>query len=428
MRRLALACLIVVGGCRCNKGSEGGEPTTERDGASEPAVTETKENAGAGLSAPIAAVHVGGGQIVVAGLDVPTKTIRVEKIETKGGGSVVTSVRTAIEDVKWSSEAKLEMAAAPTGGGVAITWRGQRGGKLGRALVVLGADLAAKGPPVEVAGPSCSTKDALWFTDGKRAHGRAWAGGVVDIDLPREKEPSILCGSTKAFAFLEEEDGTSFLPLTKDAKPTQMFDEKHFGDDEQRERGEYTVGDDLGVVRVAVSGALAMREMSVKDGVLGPVKKLRTGVPKDDDVVAVDASPKVVVVFYTEEVPQPCGATKVMAIRVDRASGDETAIELSKGECAREVGPFFTGILGDAVSVSWVERTPVAGMPKASIVALAHGRVPATGAVDAAKRIDLAADAVADAGCDSEQCYAAALERTPGTDGMVPGPIRVFRY
>ena len=71
---------------------------------------------------------------------------------------------------------------------------------------------------------------------------------------------------------------------------------------------------------------------------------------------------------------------------------------------------------------------PTAGKAKAPIVALAHAFIPPNGAAQTAKRIEVAADALVDAGCDAECCYAAALERKVGTDGMVPGPIKVLRY
>jgi hypothetical protein len=173
-----------------------------------------------------------------------------------------------------------------------------------------------------------------------------------------------------------------------------------------------------------------MRE--VKDGVVGPLKKPRTKIPHDDDVVAVDASSKSVVIVFTADVSSACpegqASTKVSALRIDRATGDESTAELSSGMCTREVGPFFTGAVGDGVAIAWVERVPAAGKPRAPIVALAHAFVPPSGGAQPVQRIDVAADALVDAGCDAERCYAAALERKVGTDGMAPGPIRVLRY
>lgn len=423
-----------LSGCRCGRASEA-------DGASatssnEPPVVETRGPAAEGgataglFSAPIAAAHTTTGDVLVAGLDVPGKAIHLLRI---GPSDDVRAQGTVFDDVKWSSEADLKVIAAGSGG-AAVTWRGLRGGKLGRTLATVGADLTRKGPPVDVSGPSCATRDAIWFTDGKRAHAKQWAGPTINVDLPKEKEASLVCGLTRAWAFLEEDDGTSFLPLAAPdggrASTVTLIREADFGEDEQRERSEYTVGDDLGVVRLASSGALAFRE--VKDGVVGALQKARTMIPHDDDVVAVDASPKALVIVFTQDASSGCpdgqASTKVSALRIDRASGEEAELELSTGMCSREVGPFFTGAVGDAVSVAWVERVPVAGKPKAPIVALAHTFAPPSGPAQTVRRLDVAADALVDGGCDADRCYAAALERRAGTDGMVPGPIRVLRY
>lgn len=421
-----------AGGCRCGRDGEGGGASS----SNEPTVVETKAPASDGgtgaalFSAPIAAAHTAGGEVLVAALDVPAKTIQLLRI---GPSDEVRAQSKVFEDVKWSSDADLKVM---TGGdkGAAVTWRGLRGGRTGRALVTVGADLVRKETPVEVSGPSCATRDTIWFTDGRRAHGKAWAGPATDVELPKDKEASLVCGATRAWAFLEEDDGTSVLPLGgsdgRRQPPISLLREVEFGDDEQRERSEYTIGDDLGVVRLASSGALVIRE--VKDGGVGPLKKARAKIPHDDDVVAVDASSKAVVVVYTQDASSVCpegqASTKVSAVRIDRVSGEESTVDLSTGMCGREVGPFFTGAVSDGVSIAWVERVPAAGEPKAPIVALAHAFVPPNGGVQSAKRIDVAADALVDAGCDSERCYAAALERKAGTDGMVPGPIKVLRY
>lgn len=443
-RRAAVRTVIVLAagvvassasGCRCGRGAEG--DGTNAASSNEPAVVETRApaasgEAGAGaLSAPIAAAHATGGDVLVAGLDVPGKAIHLLRI---GASDEVRAQGTVFDDVKWSSESDLKVIAAASGG-AAVTWRGLRSGKMGRALAIVDSGIARKGAPVEVSGPSCATRDAIWFTDGKRAHAKTWAGATIDVDLPKEKEASLVCGTTRAWAFLEEDEGTSFLPLAGAdggrASTVTLIRESDFGEDEQRERSEYTVGDDLGVVRLASSGALAFRE--VKEGVVGALKKARTRIPHDDDVVAVDASPKALVVVFTQDASSTCpdgqASTKVSAVRIERGgAGEETPLELSTGTCSREVGPFFTNAVGEGVAVAWVERVPVAGKPKPPIVALAHAFVPAAGAAQTVKRIDVAADALVDAGCDVERCYAAALERKAGTDGMVPGPIRVLRY
>ena len=74
---------------------------------------------------------------------------------------------------------------------------------------------------------------------------------------------------------------------------------------------------------------------------------------------------------------------------------------------------------------AWVEAgsrgegdgAPIAGLafaPAAENAAAVHLKAPA--------------DAIVDAGCDKAACYAVALARTPGTDGMAPGALRVLKY
>ena len=205
-------------------------------------------------------------------------------------------------------------------------------------------------------------------------------------------------------------------------------DDEH-ADDEQRELAEYTVGDDVGFVRLAVSGALAVRELGAAGA--GPLHRLRTTIRRDDDVVAVDASPRTVVIVYTEEVePGEAGAgtdpaepvaacTRVAAVRVDRKTFDESVVELSRPRCGHELGPFFTSAVGDAVSVAWPERTGGAGEARAPIVGLAHLRVMPTGTPELG-RVAHAAESIVDAGCGEEQCWAVALGR-----GDTP---KVLRY
>jgi hypothetical protein len=447
---MLIAGAVAGGGCTCSKATDPAAATPDARDEAAVATAEAGAGVAGGLSAPIAAARIEGGDVVVAGIDVPAKSIRVQRINTK---DEVTSDRTILEGILWSSESDLKVV--PAGLGVAVTWRGLRSGKLVRQMLVLGPDLVPKGEATNVAGTSCATRDALWFTDGRRVHGRPWAGAAIKSELPREKDAALVCGQHRAFALLDEEDGTSVLLLGgsaggADAGATApagdagkmavspgaiaLLKESEFGEDDQRERAEYTVGDDLGVVRLAASGAIAMRE--VKAGVPGPLRKLKTTIGRDDDVVAVDASPRALVVVFTEDVGDACpGAagttipsTRVRALRIDRTTFEESTVDLSPGSCGREVGPFFTGALGDDVSVAWVERVPVTGQSRAPIAGLAHRLVVPSGPLAELMRSDQPADALVDAGCDGKACYAAALARRPGMDAMVPGIARVIRY
>jgi hypothetical protein len=453
---VAGALALVGAGCRCAKAPDPAGPPEDAaleaapaDDASGLSTHEAGEPAG-GLSAPIAAAR-SGADVVVAGLDVPSRSIRVQRISAS---DAVVAERMVFEGVAWSSDSDLKVIAASDG--VAVTWRGLRGGKLVRQLLVLGADLAPRGEAVDVAAGSCATQDALWFTDGKRVHRRPWSGSATHSELPKDKDAALVCGAHRAFALLDEDEGTTLLALggggeadggkadaggasasstiVGAAASLSVLKESEFGEDEQRERAEFTVGDDLGVVRLATSGAVALRE--IRAGALGPLRKLKTAIGRDDDVVAVDASLRVVVIVFTEDAGEACAAeggamspsTRVKALRVDRATLEESTVELSPGACGREVGPFFTGALGDAVSVAWVERVPVAGKARAPIAGLAHRTVNAAGAPGELVRAEQPADALVDAGCDGAHCYAVALARRTGMDAMIPGLARVLRY
>jgi hypothetical protein len=449
---IVMAIAVAGGACTCSKGSD---PGAASDASGEAATAFSGAGPVTGLSAPIAATRIEAGDVVVAGLDVPARSIRVQRINPN---DEVTIDRTILEGVLWSSESDLKVV--PAARGVAVTWRGLRGGKLVRQMIVLGPDLSPQGEIVTVAAASCATRDALWFTDGKRVHGRPWSGQESKSQLPRDKEAALVCGQHRAFALLDEDDGTSVIVLggggdagaAPDAGHTggaghpgdagkvavpqgaiALLKESEFGEDDQRECAEYTVGDDLGVVRLAASGAIAMRE--VQGGIAGPLRKLKTTIPRDDDVVAVDASARGVVVVFTEDVADACGdagatvpSTRVKALRIDRATFDESVVELSPGACGREVGPFFTGVQGDNVSVAWVERVPVKGQSRAPVAGLAHRLVVPAGPLGDLVRADQPADALVDAGCDGTRCYAVALARRPGMDAMVPGLARVIRY
>ena len=461
---IALLAALGGGACTCSKSSEsvtddGGASTS--GSASEPSASGAAGAAGSGgggasgepggLSAPIGAARGDHGDVFVAALDVRARAIRVQHVSDK---DELLADRTILDGVAWSSESEVKVV--PAAAGAAVTWRGLRAGKLVRQLVVVGANLAPIGAPQDVAAASCATRDAIWFTDGKRVHMRPWSGAPARFELPRDKDAALVCGLHRAFALLDEETGTSVVsfggaPLEKaEAGPpartasdggsaappvVPLLNESDFGDDDQRERPEYTVGDDVGVLRLGASGAIALRE--VRSGVPGPVHKLKTSIGRDDDVVAVDASPRVVVVVFTEDVSDSCakdggtatvGSTRVKALRIDRATFEESVVELSPGMCAREVGPFFTGAQGDGVSVAWVERVPIAGQSRAPVAALAHRMVPAAGSGPDLARIEQPADALVDAGCDGTRCYAVALARRAGMDAMVPGLAKVIRY
>jgi hypothetical protein len=327
----------------------------------------------------------------------------------------------------------------PAGKGAAVTWRGRRDGKLVRQLVVLREDLSPAKEPIDLAAASCATDDGVWSADVKGATFHSWAdaGGPparAKVASRGDADVSVECGAKRAYAIADDDEGMTVTALGGSGAGQRVFEAAAFGDDDARERVAYTIGDDAGFLRLAVSGALAVREL--RAGALGPLRRTTASLPADADLVAVDASPKTLVVVYTEDVSASCpdagvgtSSTKVSALRVDRSTWAESSVTLSSGTCGREVGPFFTGALGDGVSVAWVERVPVHGQARAPIAALAHALVPPSPAAPApVARLETAADALSDAGCDATRCFAVALGRREGMDAMVPGVARLLRY
>lgn len=436
---LGLVAALVLGASviwRCSRGPTAGgsgDPPARVEAAERRSVAP---RAPSGISAPIAAAHVAG-DVIVAGLDVSSRAIRVQRIDAEDH---IVVDRLALSDVAWSSDAELKIVASAEG--VALTWRGLRSGKLVRELAMLGPDLGPRGEPTEVAAASCATRDAVWFSDGAHAYARPWTGSPMKLELPRDKDASLFCGQGRAFALLEADDMAAVLPLAGErGAPVTLLREADFGDDEQRELSEYTSGDHVGVVRLAASGSLALRELV--GGAPGPLHRLKSTIGREDDVVAVDASSRVVVVVYTQDVSDTLGSalrpssgssvgatavcTKVAALRVDRETLDESVLELSPGRCGHEVGPFFTSALGDGVSVVWTERASGAGPARAPIVGLAHAVVGPSGAPVLA-RIEQPSDALVDGGCDSDRCYAAALVRRDAAEATAPRSLKILRY
>jgi hypothetical protein len=146
--------------------------------------------------------------------------------------------------------------------------------------------------------------------------------------------------------------------------------------------------------------------------------------------VAVDADERAVTLVTTHDESDACpegrGGSSVHALRVPRREAAKaTSIVLSPSACARDVGPFWTNTLGKSLIVGWTERASRKDKTVAPIVGLAY-RVLEEGA--ALVHVAKPADALADAGCDASRCYAVALVREPGGDGMSPEAIRLVAY
>ena len=435
--------LAVVPACTCAKSSP--TPAESGDGA----VTVVRAMPGdamepARFSAPIAATRIAGGVVLVAGLVVPRATIAITRIEAGGQTSFTVD---ALRDVKWSQDAELRLF--PAGEGAVLVWRGLRDGKSVRQMVMIGPRGEVKGAPAEIGAAACVTEDGIAWTErapagATRARTRTWANPAPhDVAVvSSERDPLLVCAAHRVFVLGEGENDITLAGASSEGgAPLTMMRAQDFGEDDSRDHGEYTVGDDLGFVRVASSGALAMRELH--GDALGPWRKLTSMIARDDDVVGADGDLRSAIVVYTREESESCagdppsgvsatqysgvGASSVHAVRIDRATNAESVLDIAPAECNRDVGPFWTGGAGNKLVVAWAERVPKRDDTSAPIAGLAY-RLLDGATLLPITRIARPADAIVDAGCDKEHCYVVALVRAPGTDEMLPEVAQVIRY
>lgn len=441
LARLAapLPCLVpaLLGGCKC--GSKHA-PTSTHDTPSAASVASTVPDGGGQwiseasvFSAPIGATRVGRAD-VVAGLVAAEGVVRA--IALADGGTVWTA--DALHGVAWAPDAELRLQ--PAGEGVAVLWRGLRDGKPVRTLVLLGPRGEPRGEPIEVGATFCGTTDGLaWIsphtTGPTRVRARQWSEPEArDVaTVPPDRDPSLVCGDHDVVVLGDGDDdltASTFVPGdTAAGPPIVALRDTDFAD-EQREHDSYSIGDDLGLVRVGASGAIAMREVS-RGGAPGPWRRLKHRLSADDDVVTVDGDAVATLLVVTHEDDNACagiGSTSesVRAIRVDRKTGEESLLELAPADCDRSRGPFWIAAAPGAPVVAWVERRTTLPPKAAAIVGVAFRVLGADGV--RAGQIDQQADAFVNAGCDGRGCSVAALLREPDSEGMRPAPIGVFGY
>ena len=120
-------------------------------------------------------------------------------------------------------------------------------------------------------------------------------------------------------------------------------------------------------------------------------------------------------------------ATRVSALRIDRKTEKEEVLALAGPSCDKEMGPFWTDVVGDAVVVSWVERSATPKKTDAPITGLVSVAVTAAGA-GPLRRVDLRADGVSNAGCGSDGCDVVALVREPGATVMNAESVKAFHF
>jgi hypothetical protein len=443
-RPLAFVPVAAVAGCTCGA-RQPPAPNDTPDAVAGPRASSRGSAAGAGMkldpavfSAPIAAARAAH-QSIVAGLVAAEGVVRAMGM-VDGQPVWVADVLTG---VAWAPDADLHAQAAGDGG-VALVWRGPRSGKIDRTLVAIGPRGEIRGEPTEIGAAFCATGDGLAWVDPRtrgptRVLARGWneAAGRNAVSVASDRDATLVCGDHAVFV-LGDGDGdltaTVFLPGDGPPKPPAVaLRDADFGDDDEREHDAYTVGDDLGLVRVGSSGAVALREIP-RDGGPDPWRRLKQTLPPDDDVVAVDGNADATFVVFTHDADAACpgiGSTAegVRALRIDRKTGAESLLDLAAADCDRAPGPFWiaAGAPG-GLTVGWVERATRLAARAPPITGVALRTIAADGGAMKARRIELQADAVVDAGCDDRGCSLAALLRPAGADGMQPEPIAVVDY
>ncbi len=396
------------------------------------------------FSAPIAATTLRGGATFVGGLDAARGVVVLARL--RAGDGDPTWTRDVLTGVKWAPGVSLHVQAA--GDRVVVFWRGPRDGTPVKQAVVVDADGKLHGGPVDIGALACATDSGIAWIDAAPKgdpHVRVAAGDAPTVDvtvLAADREPELLCGPRRIFVSARGDDDVALTVASAEgetiARKLMLARDSDFPREEEREHATYSVGDDFGVVRLGETGGLWQRE--VRQGALTPWKRLAAKLSPDDDLVALDADARAVVLVHTREANGGCAgstqtASSVHALVIDRATAKVTPLDLAPGECGRDVGPFAIGRVEGALIPAWAERvtrgekatTDGTTRGAAPIAGFAFRRVDAAGLGPLERRVQLA-DAVVDAGCDGHVCRVAALAREQGSDGMAPEAVRIFSY
>jgi hypothetical protein len=431
MVRSSAALLVVaaVVGCHPSRSQPGGPVAS---GSAAP-LAATPREAPARFSRPIAAAHTSAGGTFVAGLVVPRGTVALTALAADGA---TRWSRDVIPGVTWSANATLNVLGTKTG--AIVVWRGLRGGQDVTLAAKVDADGKVDGEPFAVGAAACATEAELaWIERGPKG---SWVvktqpfGGVASLQaltLPEDRDPSVLCGQHRVFAFADGEDDVMLSTWGPGARatPLRIIADTDFRGDEERGHEVYAVGDVLGVVRMGSAGSVATREV----GADRPSAWRRFGrkLTEKDDLTLVDADAHTALMAFSREAAaagaDAPGALSVEAFAWERDGAREASYTIAPPDGAVVRGPFWSGAVTGGVVVAWAERPARVDAGGAPIVALAY-RVVSVDALGEPHRIDRPADELVDAGCDDTRCYAVALARAAGEDGGQPEVAQVLAY
>jgi hypothetical protein len=448
-----LVVLLAVVSSSCSRGSagRGSEGTDARPGASEPTGAEASAASAHAIdgapssgtiarsapvfSAPISALRVGH-QLVVAGLVAAEGIVRVMGLapDPSGPERSLWSVD-ALRGVSWTPDAELHLE--PAGDGLLVIWRGGLDGKAQAVLTVLGLHGDVRMPPVPMGSGACATADGVAWIEphgpgAVRVRAKRWAETEARqvTTAASDRSWTLLCGAHEAYALGDGDDdlaATAFAPGDAARGPLVVIRDQDFGEDDEREHHSFASGDDMGLVRIGDSGSVSVRQLS--GGHLSPWRRTKRALAADDDVVAVDGDDDASFVVFTREAPAPCPGTEAAAavhvLRIDRKGSEDSGRELAPEDCGSAPGPFWIGLRHGAPLVGWTHRKAKPPLGAAPIDGLAFRSVSLGSEV---RHFDIEADALVEAGCDEDACYAAALARGPEDDGGRPEAIVGIRY
>jgi len=433
--RAALLSALAFGmasGCTCQKKDE------PKDAAPTPVpVVSAVAEASAPLevprlSLPMGAALLPNGAVVVAGLSVPDRAIKVARILPDGKVDAAASV---FPNAEWAHDS--EVSVHPVGDDVVVTFRGKVEGGLGRSLVRLDARLVAKEPLV-FSPTTCATKDGVYWLDRHRVSAELPAGHRDYTVPPLSGDLGLFCDESRALVTADAEGVLTVVPVLADTLGPLaiLVGEKDF-DDEEREHSLFFRPEGPSVFRIGNEGAIAVKLPGQA------ARKISGKLEEDDDLVLVDADIGTVYVASTQdhdgcEAGEDASAlptqrtsrfsTAIHLLRVDLGEGKATRESLGRAACGHQASTFFFGKAKDRRVLAWTERAPASNKTVPPIAALAYRVFGPVAGGTFAKRVPLRADGLVDAGCNTSTCAAVWLERPEGEDDRKPELPKVLRF
>jgi hypothetical protein len=432
MKRVLLALAVIVTAACHGKRTQ---PAPVADAArSAIVVRDASAVAPARFSRPVAAGHASSGVTFVAGLVAARGVVAITALAPDGA---TLWTRDAITGVTWSSNATVAVIPSPRG--AFVVWRGPRANLDVTTAASFDGEGNALEEPFTVGAAACATDSELaWAERGTKGTWlvKARAFGATTqttaIAVPEERDPVVLCGAHRLFAFGDGDDDVTLTSWERGvrAPSLRVMEDVEFGSDEERGHEVYAVGDVVGIVRVGAGGSVTARE--VTGDKRSAWRHLGRKLTEGDDVTLVDADARMAILAFTRDTSAPgdvVSQSSVLVLAWERAGTGDWTNELAPSDALRTRGPFWSGAVAGGVVVGWAERSARADAG-APVVGMAYRLVSSepTGSLGELRRVDRPADDLVDAGCDDAHCYAVALARRAGEDGGQPEVAEVLRY